>query len=265
MVLGGMPENFDQRLLGALEETAASERLKEAMAYTLSSGGKRVRPLLLYTLLSDFEAMGTKVQADPFYFAAALESIHTYSLIHDDLPAMDDDDERRGKPSNHKVFGEAVAILAGDGLLSFSMELALKGIVDWGARGLLAARHLYRAAGIEGMVDGQVLDIEGLGGEVELFSKKTGMLVAAPLAMAAALATGSEETAQKFFDLGMNLGISYQYQDDGLDYEGDDELELQRLRDEATRYTEKTLEELANLGEFPGTRALIEKILRRDH
>ena len=154
-----------QLVEGALSKQLASlgyipERLFEAMNYSLSAGGKRLRPVLL---LASCDTLGGDVN-EVLPFACALEMIHTYSLIHDDLPAMDNDDLRRGRPTNHKVFGEGMAILAGDGLLSAAMELMLRSAVSMGdMRGIRAAEAIARRAGVTGMVAGQVMDVTGEG------------------------------------------------------------------------------------------------------
>ena len=142
-----------QMVEGALSQQLASlgyipEKLFEAMDYSLSAGGKRLRPVLL---LAACDTMGGKLD-EALPFACALEMIHTYSLIHDDLPAMDNDDLRRGRPTNHKVYGEGMAILAGDGLLSAAMELMLRSAVRMGdMRGVRAAEAIARRAGVTGI------------------------------------------------------------------------------------------------------------------
>ena len=197
------------------------EILTESMRYSLLSGGKRVRPVLFFSAL---EALGCDYHGNE-NFAVALESIHTYSLIHDDLPAMDNDDFRRGRPSNHKKFGEANAILAGDALLSYAFDLLL-GECGRGTGFLRAAQALSRAAGADGMVAGQSADLLYTGengGEAELlwiYRNKTGRLIAAPLIMAACIAGKYEEEAEAF---GLELGKLFQIADDILDATGESE------------------------------------------
>ncbi len=194
--------------------------LSDAMKYSLNAGGKRIRPVLL---LAVNEMLGGN-RATAMPFAVAVEMIHTYSLIHDDLPAMDNDDFRRGKPSNHKVFGEGTAILAGDGLLSLAFELCLDSVKDENT--LRAARILARAAGASGMVAGQAADLESEKNSVFteerlLFiqKNKTAQLISAPIKMASALNGG------KYFDelsvYGDRMGYMFQTVDDVLDVEGD--------------------------------------------
>ncbi len=199
---------------------ASPSVLFEAMKYSLEAGGKRVRPVLL--LAANEMLGGSEESALPF--ALALEMIHTYSLIHDDLPAMDDDDFRRGNPSNHKKFGEGMAILAGDGLLSLAMELCLANIKD--DNSLSATRILFAAAGVSGMVAGQAADL--LSEKKQEYSErqllyiiknKTSKMIAAPLAMASALNGGKYMAEMKNF--GRTLGFLFQVVDDILDVEGE--------------------------------------------
>jgi len=141
-----------------IDRLDAPKTLKDSMLYSLQSGGKRIRPLLLFATLEAFR----KDWRAGLPVACAVEMIHTYSLIHDDLPCMDDDDLRRGKPTNHKVFGEAVAVLAGDALLTYSFQIlsdAPPALLD-DRKKILIISELARAAGPEGMVAGQTLDME---------------------------------------------------------------------------------------------------------
>lgn len=192
-------------------------KVKEAMAYSLLAGGKRIRPVLLYTAVKGY-GLDESI-ADPF--ACAIEMIHTYSLIHDDLPAMDNDDLRRGRPTCHKQFDEATAILAGDGLLTYAFETALSS----GAQPLQvvkAAKILAEMAGPNGMVLGQDLDINEIQGitDWEALQKihhlKTGCLLSAPLMIAAVLASHDEDV-EKWHEIGNILGLAFQIQDDILD------------------------------------------------
>ncbi len=255
---------FDERLKAYYEAIpSAAEELKEAMLYSLFTGGKRIRPTLFYTALKDLGYEGEAA----FYFAAAMESIHTYSLIHDDLPAMDDDDFRRGKPSCHKAYGEALAILAGDGLLSQAAELAAEGASLEPAGGIDAMKYLFKAAGTTGMVDGQVLDIRvgASSGDEVIYKRKTGALLGACFAMAGALAGKSKEANDILYRVGETLGLSYQFQDDYFDLEEDGaEVNPEDYLTKAAKYTEECLELLASVGRFEETEALIDKILKRD-
>ena len=193
--------------------------LTESMRYSLLLGGKRIRPVLF---LSALDAFGAEWKQE-MGFAIALEMIHTYSLIHDDLPAMDNDDFRRGKPSNHKVFGEANAILAGDALLNTAFSLMFEAAAK-GVEYLYAARCLCDAAGAGGMIAGQSADIlytaseEVSKDELEfIYEHKTGNLIAAPVTMAAIL-TGEYYFEMKQF--GHDLGFLFQLTDDILDETG---------------------------------------------
>lgn len=193
--------------------------LKDSMRYSLLSGGKRIRPVLFFAALELFHLS----PVEEMDFAIALECIHTYSLIHDDLPAMDNDDFRRGNPSNHKVYGEANAILAGDALLSEAC-CVLFSAAKKSERHLRAAAYLAEAAGARGMVAGQSADLLYTGkngGEEELrfiYEHKTGKLIAAPLVMAAILADRDVLPAENF---GLELGNLFQLTDDLLDKKGE--------------------------------------------
>jgi len=196
------------------------EILLEAMDYSLQAGGKRLRPVLL---LAACEAAGGAME-DAIPFACALEMIHTYSLIHDDLPAMDNDDLRRGKPTNHKVYGEGMAILAGDGLLSAAMEMMLRKAASMGdLRGVRAAEAIARRAGVTGMVAGQVMDVTGEGSEptVEkvsyIHAHKTADLLTAPVEAGLLLAGAEADVVKAGCAYGYHLGLAFQMVDDVLD------------------------------------------------
>ncbi len=205
-----------------------SGKVVEAMRYSLSAGGKRVRPILLMAGCNAVGGDHTKILPA----ACALECVHTYSLIHDDLPAMDNDDLRRGKPTCHKVFGEAIAILAGDGLLTYAFELMthpdLMEAVD--ARTILDCTAVFAdAAGIRGMVGGQTADILFEGKTVDantlsfIHAKKTGALIRASVEMGAMLGKGRREQIQSLKQYGTALGLAFQVVDDILDVVGDQE------------------------------------------
>ncbi|MFD0048446.1 polyprenyl synthetase family protein [Actinomycetes bacterium NPDC127524] len=201
--------------------------LKEAMAYSLNAGGKRIRPLLIYAVLSSFG----KDPAAGIPAACAIEMIHTYSLIHDDLPSMDDDDLRRGKPTNHKVYGEANAILAGDALLSLSFQLIAEddhpSVTPEMKLELIS--QMSKASGAEGMVGGQIADLEGENKELSLteleyiHEHKTGKILAYSV-LAGAVLSGAGETQRKHLErFSFHLGLAFQIQDDILDIEGSEE------------------------------------------
>jgi geranylgeranyl diphosphate synthase type II len=194
-----------------------------AMTYSLFAGGKRLRPILC---IGGAEAVG-KEGRTILPFACSLELIHTYSLIHDDLPVMDNDDLRRGKPTSHKVFGEAVALLAGDGLLTEAFRL-MAGTSGVDPRALLKVIRLVgSAAGYQGMVGGQVVDIQSEGKPVDpslvnyIHSHKTGALIHASVTSGAILAEGTEEQVNAISSYGEKIGLAFQIADDILDVEGD--------------------------------------------
>ena len=198
--------------------------LYESMRYSLLAGGKRIRPVLA---LEFARLAGLADWKTALPMACALELVHTYSLIHDDLPCMDDDDLRRGRPTNHKVFGEANAVLAGDGLLTAAFETMLApGQKLPPERVLEAAGILARAAGGRGMVGGQVLDMAGEGRALglteveELQRLKTGALIRAAVEMGCAVAGGAEEQREALCRYADCLGLAFQIQDDILDVVG---------------------------------------------
>ena len=212
-----------------MEETLALtgqpyDRLVEAMRYSALNAGKRIRPRL--TL--EFCRLQGGNWEDALPFACALEMIHTYSLIHDDLPAMDNDDLRRGRPTSHKAFGEDVAILAGDGLLSAAMELMLRAACAMDdLRGARAAHAIARRAGVTGMVAGQFVDVtqEGTAPTEDkvsyIHAHKTADLLTAPMEAGLMLAGAPDEQVRAGTAYGYHLGMAFQMVDDLLDVVGD--------------------------------------------
>lgn len=206
--------------------------LADAMRYSLEVGGKRLRPVLL--LASCDFAGGEIMEALPY--ALSLEYIHTYSLIHDDLPAMDNDDLRRGKPTSHKVFGEAMAILAGDALLSTAAEtvtgapLAFARIPVKMAAHIRAAHEIMSRAGATGMIAGQTADIRGesLEPDADLIRyielHKTADLITAPVRAGLMLAEADDDMLSAFTTYALDIGVAFQILDDILDIEGDQAL-----------------------------------------
>jgi geranylgeranyl diphosphate synthase, type II len=214
-----------------------TERLEEAMRYSLLAGGKRIRPVLA---LATAEALG-RVPGDVLPLAAAIEMIHTYSLIHDDLPAMDDDELRRGRPTCHVAFGEDVAILAGDGLFAEALRLALSEQRGDPRRVLAAVCEIVDAAGVRGMVGGQYLDVAGEGG-VELrhlHELKTGALIAASVGSVLALEGVNGPATIPFRRFAAELGVVFQIVDDILDVTGD-EAEIGKRRGSDERHGKAT-------------------------
>jgi geranylgeranyl diphosphate synthase type II len=216
----------------ALERWLVSEKefppqVHRAMRYSLFAGGKRLRPILT---LAAAEAVGGKA-AEALPVACALELIHTYSLIHDDLPSMDNDDLRRGMPTSHKVFGEAVAILSGDALLTEAFHLLtrpdlMKKVPQ--RRRLEAIHMIALGAGSRGMVGGQVMDIASEGEEMKpdvleyIHSHKTGALIAASIVAGGLVGGGSSREIQALEKYGRKLGLAFQIVDDLLDVQGEE-------------------------------------------
>lgn len=198
-------------------------RIYEAVSYSLFAGGKRLRPVLML-LVSDM--LGGE-QSEVLPFACAMEMIHTYSLIHDDLPAMDNDDMRRGKPTNHKVFGEAMAILAGDALLNKAFETVSAHNYMDAKRALRAINILSVSSGTEGMIGGQVIDMEsenktiGLDELLNLQALKTGAIIRSSGVIGAVMSGADEGEIRAVDEYCLNLGIAFQIQDDILDVIGD--------------------------------------------
>ena len=202
------------------------ENLMRAMEYSLFAGGKRLRPILLMSAADSAGISGEKF----IKVADALEMIHTYSLIHDDLPAMDNDDFRRGKLTNHKVFGEATAILAGDALLTLAFEVILRQEGVPSEILLKVLREISVAAGISGMVGGQAIDLRSEGVKIDfqtlklMHSGKTGALFKAAIRSGAILAGASEENLKNLTVYAENFGLAFQITDDILDVTGDAEI-----------------------------------------
>lgn len=201
----------------------------DAMRYSLLGGGKRIRGVLVL----EFSRVFGTPQGQALPFAAAIEMVHAYSLVHDDLPCMDDDDFRRGKPSCHKQFSEAAAVLAGDGLLTHAFITALQGGTCAGVpsgRALEAAAVLAQAAGIDGMLGGQIIDLAIEGKEVEaalhqrMCSLKTGALIRAACRMGCVLGGAEEEDQKIAEEYAEKIGLSFQIIDDILDCTGQEEL-----------------------------------------
>lgn len=201
------------------------DTLRASMAYSLMAGGKRLRPVLLMAAADAVGADGTKFLP----VACALEMIHTYSLIHDDLPAMDNDDLRRGKPTNHVVYGEGIAILAGDALLTLAFTVILRQKAVPAEALLRVVDEVSRAAGAEGMVGGQVLDLEAENRQISMeelrrvHTGKTGALFRAALRSGAILAGASEEQLSALTAYADHFGLAFQITDDILDVIGNAE------------------------------------------
>lgn len=225
--------NFERALLQKIEaiETAMlqyltpqyPETIYTAMRYSILAGGKRIRPVLL---LAVCELFGGQTKA-ALPFACALEMIHTYSLIHDDLPAMDDDGYRRGKPTNHKVFGEAVAILAGDGLLNLAYEIMAEQCEkSFEFRNIQAMTVIAKAAGVTGMIGGQTADVLNAQENADadtlfyIHQHKTGKLIQSAMLAGAILGGADKPALDTIGTLGEKIGFAFQIKDDILDVTG---------------------------------------------
>lgn len=230
--------NFDEELkqkTGEVEKALAywlpepkgfQGRVLEAMEYAVSAGGKRLRPLLMKETAALFGEAGKSLSC----FMAAIEFIHTYSLIHDDLPALDNDDYRRGRKTTHVVYGEDIAVIAGDGLLNYAFETALRGFeyavtIDDYQRIRCAMYILSRKAGVYGMIGGQCADLLAEKPEAEvteetllfIHKNKTAALIQAAMTIGAVLAGADERAVERIERCAENIGVAFQIQDDILD------------------------------------------------
>lgn len=261
----------------------------DAMEYSVMAGGKRLRPMMMYQAYKMFGGED-KVLIEPFM--AAIEMIHTYSLVHDDLPAMDNDTYRRGRKTTHVVYGEDMGILAGDALLNFAYETAIKGASAAKAakNAINALAILSKKAGITGMVGGQVVDVELTGKKLDeerldfIFKLKTGALLEASLMVGVALAGADEKYIGLMEQAGLNIGMAFQIQDDILDVTSTTEelgkpvhsdekndkttyvslYGLEKSHEDVEKYSKKALsimEELPYENQFLYT--LIEKLINR--
>ncbi|MGL5378529.1 polyprenyl synthetase family protein [Clostridium sp.] len=206
-----------------VDKGSYNKLIYDSASYSLNIGGKRIRPILMMLAYNLYKE-------DPKHIldmAAAIEMIHTYSLIHDDLPCMDNDDLRRGMPTNHKKFGEDIAILAGDALLNEAMSLMMSYSLKNGEKALIASKEIAEAAGPEGMIGGQVVDIINEGKVISkdelkyMHLKKTGELIRVSLVAGAILGNASKEDIEILSHFGENLGLAFQIKDDILDLVGD--------------------------------------------
>ena len=218
-----LPE-VEASMLAFVSEYTQEPTLQQAMTYSLQAGGKRIRPLLL---LATLEMLNVSLNQAHYQVAGALEMIHTYSLIHDDLPAMDNDDLRRGKPTNHKVFGEGMAILAGDALLTEAFHLVTKVALPVEVK-LLVLEQLAIQSGSSGMIGGQVGDIEAENQAITLehlaaiHRRKTGALIMFAVDSACLIARADSQVSQLLHDYAEQFGIAFQIKDDILDVVGDE-------------------------------------------
>ncbi|MDX9918142.1 MAG: polyprenyl synthetase family protein [Gudongella sp.] len=264
-VTDGMGEYLDilnDNLRDAMKpRTDREKELCEAMEYSLFTGGKRLRPLMT---IKAFEMYDEYIH-DSIPFAMAIEMIHTYSLIHDDLPAMDNDDYRRGKPTSHKVYGEAIAILAGDGLLNLAFETMVK--ASRGDRAQRAVRAMYevgKASGVRGMIGGQAIDLRAEADEIDeetllyMYRGKTAALIQASILAGAILGGASDEDIENLREFGCKLGLAFQIQDDILDCEKDKDIgkctylafnSLEKAEEQVKKLSDEAIEALEKLTE----------------
>ena len=272
-------------------EAANSNSLDVAIKYAVHAGGKRIRPCVMYAAahsIVDYSFESIELA----HIACTIELIHTYSLIHDDLPAMDDDDMRRGKPSLHKAYDEATAILVGDGLQTKAFELIADAPDLSAERKVRMIKILANAAGMAGMVGGQYIDIQATDTDMTLdelqamHSLKTGALIRASLAMGGIAAGASEEQLTALDEYGTHIGLAFQVVDDILDVEGDEEtlgktqgkdieankptyvklMGLDGAKAEAQRLLQAALEALQDFGDTADhLRLLARYIIERDH
>lgn len=267
------------------------QMIMETMEYSVKAGGKRIRPLLMQETFLMFSGEGEIICP----FMAAMEFLHTYSLVHDDLPAMDNDEYRRGRKTTWKVYGEGLGVLCGDALLNYAYETAAGAFLQaYGKEEYenisRALRVLMQKAGIYGMIGGQVVDVENEGKDIDndtldfIFCLKTGALLEASLMIGAILAGADEDAVRIMEDIGRNIGIAFQIQDDILDVVGNtDELGkqvhsdeknhkttyvtlygLERAREDVKRYTQAAMDGLSLLKKKTslGITEFFEEVLR---
>lgn len=224
MEINNLKQEINEYLEDYFKEKGTYNKIiYDSCSYSLNIGGKRIRPILLTLSYYIYKEDYKKVMP----MAAAIEMIHTYSLIHDDLPCMDNDDLRRGKPTNHVVFQENIAVLAGDALLNEAMIIMMDYALKNNGNSLKAAHEVAMAAGTEGMIGGQVVDIMAEGKTISkdeleyMHSKKTGALIKASILAGAILADAPEEDLNTLTEYGEKLGLVFQIKDDILDVVGD--------------------------------------------
>jgi geranylgeranyl diphosphate synthase, type II len=230
MITEKIKKNLEDYLASYIKEksnlASFNKEIFEAMDYSLKAGGKRIRPLLMILVYNIYN----EDYKDIIPFAAAIEMIHTYSLIHDDLPCMDNDNLRRGHPTNHVVYGEAMALLAGDALLNEAMNLMLSTSLSGDITFLEAASLISKSSGADGMIGGQVVDIKSEGREIsidELYymhKNKTGALICAAVVSGAIIGKAPKKDLELLKKYGEKLGLAFQIKDDILNVVGDTKL-----------------------------------------
>lgn len=272
------------------DEEGYQKKIMEAMEYNLMAGGKRLRPMLMKETYTMFGGESKIIEP----FMAALEMIHTYSLVHDDLPSMDNDDYRRGRKTTHIVYGEGMAVLTGDALLNYAFETAAKAFDMEPEQSFLigkAMQILGKKAGIYGMIGGQVVDVESAGQKLDqevitfIYSLKTCALIETAMMIGAVLAGASEEDVKKVESIAWKVGMAFQIQDDILDVTSTDEVlgkpvhsdeknekttyvtlvGYQKAKEEVERLSIEAIFELENLEkQNPYLMCLIEKLIHRE-
>lgn len=239
-----------------LPKGPAVQELAEAMLYSAGAGGKRFRPVLSLQIAEVFSCPASKV----IPFAIAVEFIHTYSLIHDDLPSMDNDDFRRGKPTNHKVYGEATALLAGDALLTEAFLILAEAYAETPAVSVALTKMLSTAAGLRGMVGGQAIDLKAKDFTIEelthLHALKTGRLIQVAAEGAAVIAGANSHQQKSVAAFGATLGLAFQVADDILDQDEKDQgprsfITLLGVEGTKRYLQELSSEALSSLSELP--------------
>lgn len=211
------------------KEEGFQKSLLQAMNYSILAGGKRLRPMFILETYRLFQGDNVEEIAP---FMVAMEMIHTYSLVHDDLPALDDDDYRRGRLTTHKVYGEAMGILAGDGLLNHSFQIAVEALQDFNnlEKKIQALCVFSKKPGIYGMIGGQAVDVENCDRPMEkdkldfIYNLKTGALIEGSMMIGAIMAGASPEEVKQIEEIGWKIGLAYQIQDDILDVIGEEEV-----------------------------------------
>ena len=278
-----------EECLSDKDNSQLQKEIYESMSYSVMAGGKRLRPIFVLEAYNLFEG---KDEKEVYPYMAAIEMIHTYSLIHDDLPAMDNDDYRRGRLTNHKVYGEDMAILTGDGLLNLAYETMIKSVDEKNvSKSIKAMNIISNKAGVSGMIGGQVGDIKNVNKDmdIETLDKinelKTSCLIEGSLMMGATMAGASDKELESICMAGSLIGKAFQIQDDVLDVISDsktlgkpvlsdeknqkktyvDLLGIDGAKEQVRNLSDKALKIIKELGNNEFLVTLIERLVNRDH
>lgn len=278
-----------EECLSDKDNSQLQKEIYESMSYSVMAGGKRLRPILVLEAYNLFEG---KDEKEVYPYMAAIEMIHTYSLIHDDLPAMDNDDYRRGRLTNHKVYGEDMAILTGDGLLNLAYETMIKSVDEKNvSKSIKAMNIISNKAGVSGMIGGQVGDIKNVNKDmdIETLDKinelKTSCLIEGSLMMGATMAGASDKELESICMAGSLIGRAFQIRDDVLDVISDsktlgkpvlsdeknqkktyvDLLGIDGAKEQVRNLSDKALKIIKELGNNEFLVTLIERLVNRDH